>query len=143
MTPAAATARRATTPRRAPSAPPRQKRQRLEVVATGSKTSNRRRIPELLAVLVLAGSLLAIVIGHSMLAQGQIRMGKISAELAQEQAVNRVTVLNVAALETPARISQEAGALHLVQPFQILQLPSVSLTEPLPPLKITAAPGHP
>jgi hypothetical protein len=90
---------------------------------------------------VLCGSLLAIVIGHSMLAQGQLRMGHISSELAQEQAANRVTVLNVAALETPARISQVAGTLNLVQPSQILQLPSVSLTQPLPTLKVTPAAG--
>ena len=76
-----------------------------------------------------------------MLAQGQLRIGKVTAQLEQERAVNRVTVLNVAALETPARIAQAAGALHLVQPAQVLQLPSVSLTTPLPGIKITPAGG--
>ena len=95
----------------------------------------------MLAIALLCLTLLVIVVGHSMLAQGQLRMGHISSQLTQEEAVNRVTVLNVAALETPARISQLAGTLHLVQPAQILQLPSVSLDTPLPDLKIAPAPA--
>jgi hypothetical protein len=93
-----------------------------------------------MAISLVCASLLTIVVGHSMLAQDQLRLGHISEELAQEQAVNRSNVLSVADLETPARISQEAGELHLVQPAEILQLPSVSLKQVLPVLKIAPVP---
>ena len=132
-----ATARRAPAPRR--TSAPRQRKPRLKVISGPQRQKGRRHLPEIIAAAIVCLSLLAIVVGHSMLAQGQLRMGKISAAVAQEEAINRVTVLNVAALETPARISQEAGALHLVQPTTILQLPSVSLETPLPPLQITPA----
>ena len=138
MSPATAPARHAPARPSAP-APQRARRARLKVVTQRRTRRAPRPVAKILAVALLCGSLLAIVVGHSMLAQGQLRMGHISSELAQEQAINRVTVLNVAALETPARISQVAGTLNLVQPSQILQLPSVSLSQPLPTLKVTPA----
>jgi hypothetical protein len=137
MTTTATTARRTPAPRRAP-ATTRQRKPRLRIVASKGAAS-RRRVPEIVAISLLCVTLLAIVVGHSMLAQGQLRIGKVSAQLTQERAINRVTVLNVAALETPARIAQAAGALHLVQPSQVLQLPSVGLDKPLPGVRITPA----
>jgi len=101
------------------------------------------RMTEIIAISILVVSLFAIVIGHAMLAQGQLRLGHLNDELTKEQAVHTATVLQVAALETPARISSEAGSLNLVQPSQILQLPSVSLNQPLPTLKISAATAKP
>ena len=139
MSPATTTARRAPAARPEPPAQHRQRRPRLRVVGQRSRARAPRPIAKLLAIGILCLSLLVIVVGHSMLAQGQLRMGRISAELTQEQAVNRSQVLSVAALETPARISQEASAQHLVQPTQILQLPSVPLDKALPPMNVTPA----
>jgi cell division protein FtsL len=100
-------------------------------------------LTEIIAISILVVSLFAIVTGHAMLAQGQLRLGTLNNDLAREQSIHSATVLQVAALETPARISSEAGSLHLVQPTQILQLPSVSLAQPLPTLKVVpAAAGH-
>jgi hypothetical protein len=90
-----------------------------------------------MAVALLCASLLSIVVGHALLAQGQLRMGHVSTELTKAKAINRSIVLGVAKGETPARISEEAGAYHLVAPTTILQLPSVSLNQALPPLKVT------
>ena len=126
----------------APRPQPAPKRSRLRVISGLSTTKGRRRTTEVLAVIVVCASLFAVVVGNAMLAQGQLRIGKISSQLAQEQATNRVSVLNVAALETPARIQQAATGLHLVQPAQILQLPSVPLDRELPELKITPAGGQ-
>lgn len=139
MSPATATARRAPAARPAPPAQHRQRRARLRVVGQRSRARAPRPIAKFLAIAIFCLSLLVVVVGHSMLAQGQLRMGHISAELSQEQAVNRVTVLDVAALETPARISQEASAQHLVQPTEILQLPSVPLDKPLAPIAVSPA----
>jgi hypothetical protein len=90
----------------------------------------------MVALAMVGCSLLAAVGGHAYLAEGQIRLGHLEAEAAAIQAVNRATVLKVSNLETPERIAQAAGTLHLVQPSEVLQLPSVSLTKVLPPIKI-------
>jgi len=88
------------------------------------------------AIAILVASLLAVVVGHTLLAQGQIRLGKVEAALTAEQARNSATVLRVAALETPSRIQSEASSLQLVQPAQVLQLGAVSLDVPLAPIKV-------
>ena len=128
---------RSTAPRKAPQrATPT--RPALDVVDRRSR--RRRRLPELLAVLALMVSLMMVVVGHDLLAQGQLRMGALNAALVEEQAVHSATVLKVAALETPSRISAEASSLQLTQPSLVLQLPTVSLVTPLAPIKITPAP---
>jgi hypothetical protein len=139
---ATAPARRATT-RRPPARAKGAHGTGLKVV-TGKKGTKKSRLrtPELIAVVLVSLTLFAVVVGNTVLAQGQLRIGKISSQLTKEQAINRVRVLNVAALETPARIQQAASGLHLVQPAQILQLPSVSLDRELPELKITPAGGQ-
>ena len=125
---------RSTAPRKAPQrATPT--RPALDVVDRRSR--RRRRLPELLALMV---SLMMVVVGHDLLAQGQLRMGALNAALVEEQAVHSATVLKVAALETPSRISAEASSLQLTQPSLVLQLPTVSLATPLAPIKITPAP---
>ncbi len=138
----AAPARRSTQRRPAPR-PKAGTRAGLKVVK-GKKGTRRSRLraPEVIAVVLVSLTLLAVVVGNTVLAQGQLRIGSISSKLTKEQAVNRVRVLNVAALETPARIQQAASGLHLVQPAQILQLPSVPLDKELPELKITPAGGQ-
>jgi cell division protein FtsL len=138
MSTATATTRRA--PRRAPVSHKRRARLRL-VQRTRAVTADR--MTEIIAISILVVSLFIIVVGHAMLAQGQLRLGHLNQQLTKEQAVHTATVLQVAALETPARISSEAGSLHLVQPSQILQLPSVPLNQPLPTLKISAAVAKP
>jgi len=127
--------------RRAPSPRPQPavKRHRLRVIPGLNAVKGRRRTPELLAILIICASLFVVVVGNTMLTQGQLRIGRISTQLTQEQAVNRISVLNVAALETPARIQQAATGLHLVQPAQILQLPSVPLDKELPEIRVVPA----
>ena len=107
----------------------------LSVVEAPSRRSRsgRRRRTELAALLVVTLSLLAVVLGHSMLAAGQVRLSTLQSELATAQARNQALALSVAQLETPARIvSQAEQTLHMVVPPAVQQLPSVPLATPLP-----------
>lgn len=131
-----ATARSAPSRRPAPEETQRSDRFRLIVPQRGER---RRRAAGFLAVTLIVVSLLAVVVGHTLLAEGQIKLGKIEASLTAEQARNSATVLRVAALETPSRIQSEANSMQLVQPAQVLQLPTVSLATPLAPLKLAPA----
>ncbi len=143
MTPASgAAARRASEPRaalaaRQPAGPARRpvspvdaprsgEARRLRVVPPGPR--RRRRIPEALGVLLLVGSLLAVVVGHAMLTSGSVRLSAEQARLAAAQATHRQEIVQVARLETPSRIVEQAEQqLHMVSPAQIDQVPHVSL----------------
>jgi hypothetical protein len=86
-------------------------------------------------------SLLAVVIGQSMLAAGQVRLSALQSELSAEQAAHRAQQLAVAQLETPSRIVQEAEQqLHMVQPNQVTQLPAADLGTPQHPPNVAPAP---
>ena len=131
-----ATARaRSTAPRRreAPQRPPRLR----EIV----RPSRRRRVPEVLAIVVVVSALMLVVVGQMVLAQGQLQLGHLNNALTAEASRHGQTVLKVAALETPSRISSEASSLQLVQPKKVLQLPMVSLSTPLPSIRIIGAPA--
>ena len=135
MTPAqSAAARRNVDPvvRRSRPAPVIEPATPLTVVGAPVRT-RRRRGTELAALAVITLSLLAVVLGHSMLAEGQVRLSGLQSELATAQARNQQLALSVAQLETPARIvAQAEQTLHMVVPPAVQQLPSVPLTTPLP-----------
>jgi hypothetical protein len=80
---------------------------------------------------VVVGSLLAVVIAHSMLAQGQVRLTAAQAQMSAEQAVHRQLLAAVAEAENPAQIVREAKKLNLVPPTYVTQLPAVPLTTPI------------
>lgn len=93
----------------------------------------RRRIVTLLACLLVVASLLAVVVGHSMLAQGQVRLTSLQAQLSAAQARHDAEQLKVAQLQTPGRITGVAEGQHLAAPTQVQQLPSVPLSQPVTP----------
>jgi len=84
-----------------------------------------------MSVSVVVGSLLAVVIGHSMLAQGQVRLTAAQVQMSAEQAVHRQLLAAVAEAENPAQIVREAKKLNLVPPSYVTQLPAVPLTTPI------------
>jgi len=101
-----------------------------------------RRVAVLISIGVLMASLLSVVVGHDMLAQGQVRLTGIQSALTSAQDAQRQEIVSVARLETPSRIVGEAEQqLHMVSPGQIYQLPYVSLDVPLPTPKVGPAPG--
>ena len=92
--------------------------------------------------MLVGGSLLLIVIGHASLAQDQVRLAGVQASLTAAQAAHRQDVLTVANLENPARVVGEAEhTLHMGSPSQVVQVPYVSLTTPLPPPKVSPPPA--
>lgn len=99
----------------------------------------RRRLRlSVLSVAMVAASLLVVVVGHSMLAAGQMRLAKVQATLSAEQTRHRQETTAVATLEDPARIVADARRqLHMVSAGQVQQLPYVPLGTPLPPPHVT------
>jgi predicted alpha/beta hydrolase family esterase len=91
----------------------------------------RGRWTRALAAGLVAGSLLAVVVAHSLLAEDEVRLTAAQQQVATEQAVHRQLLASVAAAENPARIIAEAARLNLVTPSSVTQLPSVSLTVPI------------
>ena len=88
------------------------------------------------------GSLLAVVVGQALLANGQVRLSALQNQLTLEQSSHRQAELAVSGLETPSRIVASASAqLHMVRPTQVTELPYVSLTTPLPTPKVTPGPA--
>jgi hypothetical protein len=79
---------------------------------------------------LVAGSLLGVVVAHSMLAEDQVRLSAAQQQVAAEQAEHRQLLASVAAAENPARIVAEAKQLNLVPPSSVTQLPAVSLGTP-------------
>jgi hypothetical protein len=79
----------------------------------------------------VVGALLAVVVGHSILAEGQIRLTSAQTKLANEQAIHRQLVAAVAKAENPAQIIAEAKKLNLVTPGSVTQLPAVPLNKPI------------
>jgi len=134
---ATATLGPAATPHLAPRRPPLQVLEGRERRRQG----RRRRTAQAISLVLVVGSLLVVVLGNAMLAQTQVRLSDMQAALSAEQTVHRQDVLALAQLETPSRIAAQAQQqLNMVTPSQVVQVPSVSLTTPLPPPKVAAAP---
>jgi hypothetical protein len=133
----------ATAARQAP-ARPAIRRPPLRVVedpARRSRRGRKRAAPAIISLALLVGSLLAVVIGHAMLAAGDVRLSAQQAQLVAEEAQHRTMELATAQLQIPARIVAKAEqALHMVLPSQVTQIPAVPLNTPEPPPKIYAAP---
>jgi hypothetical protein len=89
---------------------------------------------------VIVCALMVVVVGHALLANGQVRMASIQKQLVAEQANDRQIELSVQTLEMPSRIVSAALAQHMVHPTQVVELPFVALTTPLPTPKVTPAP---
>jgi hypothetical protein len=101
-------------------------------VVESTPRRRRQRILRAAGLLVLLSSLLAVVFGHAMLAQEQIRLTNAQAQLSAEQAVHHQVLAAVAGAETPSRIVAAAEALHMVAPSTVQQLPWVPLTPTAP-----------
>lgn len=102
--------------------------------------ASRRSMAPILAVAMVVAALLIVVIGNSLLANGQVRMSSIEHQLVLEQAAHRQAELQVGQLEVPSRIVGAAMGSGMVHPTQVTVLPYVPLTTPLPPPKVTPAP---
>lgn len=91
----------------------------------GSKAVRRSAI-----VVVVA---LALSIAGSMLdANRQIQIHQLQSQLLQDQSTYAEQVGTLTVMSAPSQVATQAGALHLVDPVSVTQVPSTSLDAPLP-----------
>jgi cytoskeletal protein RodZ len=98
----------------------------------------------IMSVMLVVGTLLAVVVAQAILANGQVKLSGLQHQLSLEQSLHRQGELAVAQLETPSRIVGSASnQLHMVRPDQVTELPYVSLSAPLPTPKVAPRPATP
>ena len=85
----------------------------------------------------MAGSLLVVVVGDAMVAQGQVRLAGIQTKIAALQTTQKAMQTEVAQLAAPDRVVAQGIALGLTAPAQVIDLPQVPLNVPLPAPKTT------
>jgi len=91
----------------------------------GTPSSRKAAVIVVLALsLSLAGSMIE--------ANRQIEIHTLQTQLLQEQSAYAVQVGSLTNLSAPSQIATQAGALHLVDPSTVTQIPSTSLDAPLP-----------
>jgi hypothetical protein len=86
-------------------------------------------------------ALLAVVVGQALLANGQVKLSALQHDLTLEKASHSLAETTVAQLETPTRIVAAATSGGLVAQNNVIELPYVSLSVPLPTPKVTPAPA--
>ena len=141
--PASATARRApvrSTSRPAPSGP-RRPPLRLFEPAPRRKSSRRgiRRSTLWISCLLVAGSLLAVVVGDAMITQNQVRLSSNESQIATATAAQKSLQVAVAQKAAPPVVVSQAKGAGLVVPSQVVYLPRVPLNVPLPVPQTTPA----
>jgi hypothetical protein len=93
-----------------------------------------------IAVGLVVVSLLAVVVGNTMLASGQLRLEKIQTQLSAVESTYAAQLALVTTQESPSSVAKSAVGQGLVQPSEILQLPSVPLSKRLGPPLFSSAP---
>ena len=89
-------------------------------------TSSRRAIVALAAAMVIS-------LGGSMyVANRQIEIHALQSQLLQDQSNYAEQVGSLTNLSAPSQIATRAGALHLVGPVSVTQIPTTPLGRPLP-----------
>jgi hypothetical protein len=76
---------------------------------------------------------LALSLAGSMFdANRQIEIHQLQSQLLQDQSTYAEHVGTLTVMSAPSQIATQAGALHLVDPVSVTQVPSTSLDAPLP-----------
>ena len=91
--------------------------------------------------LLVVGSLLAVVVGDSMITQGQVRLAATQGEVAAAITTQKALQVSVAGIAAPPVVVSEAERAGLVAPTQVVDLPQVPLNVPLPVPQTTATPS--
>ncbi|MGC1420202.1 MAG: hypothetical protein WA786_08825 [Acidimicrobiales bacterium] len=98
--------------------------------ASGSFWRSSRAVRRSSLVIMAA---LALTLAGSMLdANRQVQIHELQSQLLQDQSTYAVQVGNLTIMSAPSQIATKAGALHLVDPVSVTQVPSTSLDAPLP-----------
>jgi hypothetical protein len=89
-----------------------------------------------LSGLLIAGSLLAVVVGDALLTQGQVRLATTQRALVGAVATQKSFQTETAQKAAPPRVVGEAKSHGLVAATQVVYLPEVPLNVPLPPPRL-------
>jgi hypothetical protein len=85
-----------------------------------------------LSALLVIGSLLAVVAGDTMMAEGQVRLSSTQQALAAATVIEKQDQVAVAQKAAPPVVVRQAESQGLVVPTQVVYLPQVPLSVPLP-----------
>jgi hypothetical protein len=81
----------------------------------------------------VVGAALALTLAGSMFdANRQIEIHQLQSQLLQDQSTYAEQVGTLTVMSAPSQIATKAGALHLVDPTSVTQVPSTSLDATLP-----------
>ena len=72
------------------------------------------------------------IVGSMYDASRQIEIHQLQSQLLQDQSNYAEQVGTLTVMSAPSQIATKAGALHLVDPVSVTQVPSTSLDAPLP-----------
>jgi hypothetical protein len=137
MAPSAQAAARRSTARAQPRAVPADSRRApLKLFEPGSRrrTGTRRfhRSSMWLSCFLVVGSLSAVVVGDTLMAEGQVTLSTTQQEVAVAEATQKSAQVTVAEMAAPPVVVSQAKAQGLVIPTQVIELPQVPLNVPLP-----------
>jgi hypothetical protein len=91
--------------------------------------------------LLIVGSLLAVVVGDSLVTQGPVRLSTTEGALAAAVAKQKTLQIAVAMKAAPPVVVSQAKKQGLVAASQVVYLPQVPLNVPLPPPRIVPSPA--
>jgi hypothetical protein len=89
---------------------------------------------------LIVASLLSVVVGDAMIAQGQVRLASTQNEVSAAITAQKTYQVAVAQKAAPPVVVAEAESQGLVAPSTVVDLPQVPLDVPLP-VPNTAAPA--
>jgi hypothetical protein len=81
---------------------------------------------------IIVFALVFSIAGSMFVANRQIEIHQMQSQLLQDQSTYAVQVGTLTNLSAPSQIASKAGALHLVDPVSVTQVPSTSLDAILP-----------
>jgi hypothetical protein len=82
--------------------------------------------------IVVVVALTLTILGSMYDASRQIEIHQLQSQLLQDQSNYAEQVGTLTVMSAPSQIATKAGALHLVDPLSVTQVPSTSLDVPLP-----------
>jgi hypothetical protein len=85
-----------------------------------------------LSCFLVVGSLSAVVVGDTLMAEGQVTLSTTQQEVAVAEATQKSAQVTVAEMAAPPVVVSQAKAQGLVIPTQVIELPQVPLNVPLP-----------
>jgi hypothetical protein len=104
---------------------------RRRAVTTSWRAASSLRKSSIIVILALALSMA----GSMVLANRQVQLHSLQSQLLQAQSTYAEQVGSLTDLSAPSQIATKAGALHLVDPLTVTQVPSTRLDALLPPPK--------